>query len=663
MARKVKLKEAAVGVDDGQTRMSGGLLEPHTATIKPFPVKPVPRAFQLLAQQPVSLIGLNREERNAVVVTAVADDAGNEYVVSRFGDAIWYLASEIEGKNKANKDKKICWPTDVPQDLVDDAKAAVYCALRQGRGGMGWSASSGVRVGHKVPITLRYFHSLGLENFSQVRSLYVADHIAELQKSISSSTIQNRLAIVDLVWAFEREMSYPLPEHPFSGKALCDACGGSDQGDPVGKTGKTPVIPPSIQRLLWEQCERVLAGSKDLLNARDAGQLGAASVSLLSIRDAVLYQLQITSGMRNSESTGVVNGCWRVEERTLRDGRKVLFHWVRTKEIKTSGGEEMDFLVPGELVASLEILQRYAEPLQQRLTDEGRWLEGVLASGPNSHGLLSNGMTTAVAVQRLNHVREIGQHMLLTLSHQVSDHLGSGSRVEVMSVASCNNALNRLVQAAGAEWMIANHQCRRTFAWNVANSRLGRMGLVFIKWQFKHVSISWTQLYAANPRQDQALYHEFEDAMRESKVDLIASWRKADMRLSGGMGKKCMQTRAIPISDSRQMLEGAADSVNLRSTGHAWCMSGTEGCRGQGVYDPTMCGECSQSVIDESQASSWQMIHLDNLRLAAITDCGPAVEEKAKKAVEVSLQVLTDLGVALPTEEQARAYEEGVWLE
>jgi hypothetical protein len=367
--------------------------------------------------------------------------------------------------------------------------------------------------------------------------------------------------------------------------------------------------------------------------------------------------------MRNSESTGLTNGCWREEAKTIRGGRQVVFHWVRTREIKTTGGEEVDYLVPRELFASLELLQRFAQPLQQRLADEAAWLERVLSAGTDADGQLENGMTVPEAVQRLNYVREIGNHLFLTISHQASDHLNTGSRVEVVSVESCLDALKRLARDAGVDWKMGNHQCRRTFAWNVANSRMGRMGLVFLKWQLKHKSISWTQLYAANPRQDQALYDEFADAMWESKVDLIASWQVADVRLSGGAGRKLLQTRAIPVRNLRQLLEATAAAVNVRSTGHAWCMSGTQACHGQGIYDPTLCGGCSSAVIDESHGSRWQMIHLDNLRLAAITDCGPAVEAKAKAAGEMSKQVLSDLGVPLPTAEQARAYEQGEWAQ
>ena len=529
-----------------------------------------------------------------------------------------------------------------------------------------WSqrSHSTATVGNAGAITLRHLTKLGLDGFGQVRSLYVSDHIAELKKSTGAGTIYGRLAILDLVWLFEREMIHPMAEHPFGGKSLMEAVGlVQGPSGPTGRISRTPVIPPSIQQRLWVHCESILADSAVVFDTRNADQSALTWDRLTALRNAVLYQLQITSGMRNSESTGVTNGCWRAEGRTLQDGRMVIFHWVRTKEIKTSGGKEVDFLVPGELFASLEILQQYAEPFQRRLADEAEWLQGVLATGDFCAGKLRNGMTVAEAVQRLNHVREIGQHMFLGLSTRASDHTRSGSRVEVMTSGTCGKALQGLTKRAGVKWDIANHQCRRTFAWNVANSRLGRMGLVFIKWQFKHASISWTQLYAANPNQDQALYQEFGDAMWQSKVDLLESWQKADVRLSGGAGKQLMQTRATPARDFKQLLEATADAVNLRSTGHAWCMSGTQGCHGQGIYDPTMCGGCSQAIIDESQGSRWQMIHLDNLRLAAITDCGPAVEAKAKRAVEMSTQVLADLGVPLPTAEQTKSYEAEAWVE
>ncbi|HVR52567.1 MAG TPA: integrase, partial [Pseudorhodoferax sp.] len=374
-----------------------------------------------------------------------------------------------------------------------------------------------------------------------------------------------------------------------------------------------------------------------------AGDIKPSSNALTSLRDCILYMVQVTSGMRNSESTSITNNCWRTE---LRNG--VNFHWVLTREFKSTGGSELDFLVPPEAIRALEVLQRYAQPLQARLAHEAQWLEMQITQGPNPRGSLDNGMKVAEAVQRLNHIRTIRGHLLLGLNAQASDHLGIGSRVEVLSAVACSFQLKTLAKAAGTDWALTNHQCRRTFAYNVANSRLGRMGLVFLKWQLKHSSMSWTQLYAASPRQDHALYREFEEEMIEARQGLIESWIQEDSLLSGGAGRKLMQTRARAAPNLAQLLRQSAESVDLRSTGHAWCISGTRGCHGQGVYDPSMCGGCSQAIIDEKLVPSWQMIHLDNLRLAAITDCGPGVTHKAHRAIERSKQVLQDLGVPLP---------------
>lgn len=634
---------------------SDDLAGPSAAPLAPVVDLPAPRAlraFELLAAQPISLVGMTPAERDAVVVTAVADDAGREHVVSRFGDRVWDLATEVGAKNRSSSNVKIVWPDDIPKALTDDAKAVLYCALRRGPHGRKWSGSTAVAVAQKAALTLRYLAKQGLSNFSQMRALHLSDHITDLRRKLKPQRTHGRLKIVDLIWSFHMEVLHPLPEHPWAGLTIWDACRCiEDDSGPAGRTGKTPVIPRSVQRTLFSYCEARLDEADVLFRSRDAGEIGPSSPSLTAVRDAVLYLLQITSAMRNSESTGVTNGCWRTE---IRNG--VTYHWVRTREIKTTGGTEVDFLVPPEALRALEVLQRYAQPLQVRLADEARWLEGLLATGPDASGQLGNGMSAAEAVQRLNHVRVIGRYLLLSVSGGASDHLGKGSRVEVLSVYACLLQMKRLAKAAGTDWNLGNHQCRRTFAYNVANSRLGRMGLVFLKWQLKHASMSWPQLYAANPYQDHALYGDFEEEMFEARLDLLEGWASSDAPLSGGAGKKIMQTRARAARDLEQLLKQSAEAVELRSTGHAWCISGTRGCQGQGVYDPSMCGGCSQAIIDKEQAPAWQMIHLDNLRLAAITDCGPAVTDKARRAVARSTQVLQDLGVPVPTSEQGQAY-------
>ncbi len=641
-----------LGRPESMRTVRSGTPATNAAEVIKLPTARALKAFELLAAQPISLVGLTPIERGSLVVTAVVDAAGYEHPVSRFGDPVWHLATEVEARNRKDAEQRIVWPDDVPTALVDDAKAALYCALRRGPHGRKWSGSYVLTAGQKSILLLRHLTKLGLGSFGQVRALHLSDHIADLRRRLNPKSVYGRLAVVDLVWSMRAEVLHPLPEHPWAELGLWEACGGKeDDSGPAGRTGKTLVIPRSIQRKLFAVCEARLEEAEDLFRARDAGLITVFSKQLTAVRDAVLYLLQVTSGMRNSESTGVTNGCWRTD---VRNG--ITYHWVRTREIKTTGGTDVDFLVPPEALRALEVLQRYALPLQTRLAQEGRWLEGLLKQGPNASGKLGNSMTIPEAVQRLNRVRSIGSHLVLGMSTSASDHLGNGSRVEVLSGGACGLQLKKLAKAAGTDWPLANHQCRRTFAYNAANSRLGRMGLVFLKWQLKHSSMSWTQLYAANPHQDHALYSEFEEEMCEARLGLLEGWAQPDSLLTGGAGKKVMQTRARVARDLEQLLKQTAETVELRSTGHAWCITGTRGCSGQGVYEPSLCAGCSQAIIDKEQGPAWQMIHLDNLRLAAITDCGPAVTEKARRALERSSRVLNDLGVQLPTDEQTQAY-------
>jgi hypothetical protein len=388
-----------------------------------------------------------------------------------------------------------------------------------------------------------------------------------------------------------------------------------------------------------------------LFGRRDAGNITETSYELTALRDAILYLIQITSGMRNSESTGITNNSWRIE---LRNGQ--MYNWVRTREIKTKKGD-VDFLVPPEAISALEILQRYAGPFQARLSAEASWLKAIIEEGVTKDGKLSNGMVLADAVQRLNRVQQIGQYLFLGVTNNGgSDHLQTGSRVDVMSIIACNLQLKTLAKAAEVKWNLTTHQCRRTFSFNVANSRLGHMGLVFLKWQLKHSSVGWTQLYASNPYQDHGLYQDMEKELIEARMNLMEGWLRPDAQLSGGAGKKLLQTRAIPIENRETLLRHTAEIVNIRSTGHAWCLSASEDCGGQGLYDPPMCSGCSQAVIDTSQATQWQMIHLDNLRLASITDCGAAVSQKSERAIRRSEEVLADLGISLPTPAQSTEY-------
>ena len=185
----------------------------------------IKNASELLAKQPVTLMGMPKIERATVVVSAVADSLGNEHVLSRFGDEVWNLSSEIFAVNRSQKSKRIVWPNNIPPDLIEDAKIVVYCAMRQGRNDINWSASSAAANGPRIEILLSNLARQGISNFSQIRPLHVSTYIVESKKRIDESTIYTYLQILDIAWSFRQEMTYPLLEHPFSGKSLYRAVG------------------------------------------------------------------------------------------------------------------------------------------------------------------------------------------------------------------------------------------------------------------------------------------------------------------------------------------------------------------------------------------------------------------------------------------------------
>lgn len=612
--------------------------------VSPLPFARTRRAFELLATQPVSVVGLTAQQRGQVVISAVIDDQGHEHVVSRFGDSLWNLQSECKVQNRKVSEQILRWPEDIPPLLVEDAKAAVYAWFRRGKPGWNKPSVSTLyqAVKNGAPI-LTHLATLGVTRFDQVRPIHLHDFVAKVQlkKKLARSTLRYRLEVIEVVSAFRGDAQHPLTFEPWSGASLAAFLGDEEDCD----TSKTPVIPPSVQEALFEYAEAVVHKAPALLDERDSGEYLPCSTRLTGIRDAALYLIQISTGMRNSETTGIKSGAWRTEVL-----KGVTFHWIATVEHKTGKGL-VEFLAPPEAIETLEILQRWAAPYQARLRAEAKYLEDSLSivtmhaeSNAPQMDLVAD--TKLHRLQRLEVVRASLDNLFLTASARSGGDGQYGDSIMVMSLQSALMALKRLGRQADVDWLPANHQCRRTFTWTVAQSRLGRRSLVFLKWQLKHSSMSMTQLYAANPRQDEGLYGDLYEEILDSRAEVMSSWFDDDQPLAGGAGKKIREFRGAAVKDRKSLLSHVAQHVNIRGNGHSWCLSEQRGCGGEGIYDASRCVDCSGSVIDQSHVDTWQNIHLQNLELLRIKDCGPGVEQRAIREVAISEKVLQDLGIA-----------------
>lgn len=600
------------------------------------PLQCAPQAYDLLAEQPFSAGGRPRAETANIVVSAVADPDGSDHVLSLFGDEIWDFRPYFNQSNVADSHKYIPWPMDCPQDLVDDCKAVLYAWFKRGITGSKPPVAGGIckmAVASAIPL-MRWLRALDIKRFDQVKPIHIANfmHQTKARLTRNPSSVYDCLRILDLLWIFRGDTSYPLATCPWGESSLWRVSGLSKHGGHPGsqETGKTPIIPSDVQAKIFNYCEDVLAKAPAILHRRDAENLQPRSPAMIRIRDAALYVLSITSGMRNDEVIGIEDGSWRSE---VREG--VEHHWVATTEHKTKKGK-VEFLIPELTIRVLELMSRYAKPLQERLAREIEALE--LSANPKNKN---------ERLLRLTKAKRDARKLFLCTSSSVLSE-STDYRVDALSSGGSTVSFRRLAKAAETEWLLAPHQCRRTYARNFVESRMGRSSLVFLKWQFKHSSMSMTQLYASNPIQDASLFDEILEEMTEFKVDLIESWL-GDLPLSGGAGHEIKKARVLALKDRTALLSKTAMQVHIRATGHGWCLAQEKGCGGAGLYEASRCVGCKSGVIDTSFTEVWQGIYEQQLELLAIEDAGPALKQRAERDVRWARQVMIDLGVLPPT--------------
>jgi hypothetical protein len=200
----------------------------------------------------------------------------------------------------------------------------------------------------------------------------------------------------------------------------------------------------------------------------------------------------------------------------------------------------------------------------------------------------------------------------------------------------------------GVDWALATHQFRRTFAANVANHVLG--DLIYLKHHYKHWSIDMTALYALNTQQELELFDEVLQAVREKKIRIIEHWLDDDCMVIGGAatGVKAFKAkyRLETVATRKKLAEDTSDLVNIRATGHGWCLASDAGCGGQGLYEPTRCLDCRNGVIDSSHVPVWRNILVQQRELlVSAADCGPSGSRRIQRDLAHAEKVLGDLGI------------------
>lgn len=591
------------------------------------------KAYDALAEQPITAHGLNQADRNRIVVSAIVGDLGETLILSRLGDAQWDLRPFFDQANVSKNFKFINWDTSMPDALVDDCKAVVYAWFKRGLPGSKPPVARGITslaVASVMPF-IRWLKSLGILNFSHVHPIHISNytHYCKHGLKLKPLTLYGRLRIIEFLWVFASEMLYPLKHAPWGESTLSRICGiskvgGMRSGD--RGVGKTDIIPTAEQAKIFNHCERVIQEAKGKLYLKGVSYEPCDERLFVRLRDAVLYILSITSGMRNDEAIGVEVHRWRREYKA-----GVLFCWVSTVEHKTGKGR-VEYLVPELTLNALDLLVTYSASMRKELEREIRDLEGSMRYPAPLENLL-----------RLDKAIKDSTKIFIARHTQIGEP--GHKRIGALSLEGSNRAFDRTAKAAGSTWPLRTHQCRRTYARCFVESRMGRTSLIWLKWQFKHSSMSMTQLYASNPQQDLALFDEIMQQMAEYKIDLIESWLDGQP-LAGGAGEKITEMRAVVVKDRNALLAQTAPHSTIRATGHGWCLATERGCGGAGLYEATRCPGCKNSVIDKSFANTWRDIYSQQKELTSIVDAGPAVIQRAQKDLEIAFEVINKLGVS-----------------
>ncbi|CAN7746116.1 MULTISPECIES: tyrosine-type recombinase/integrase [unclassified Variovorax] len=579
--------------------------------------------YSLLAEQPLSAADLKQREQAEIVISAITTDTGERLVVSRYGDDTWHLWPFLDQSNRAQSEEFIDW-TRMHTEFRDVAKAVLYRYWMVGRPGSTRPNAITLRGAFfELAAFFRYLHDSGIRSLGEVRPLHVANYVHSRKRSggVGKSALTRNLLCVELLYVFGDQHPDGLRFEPWGDSAAQETAGyvGAARAKAV-RDARTPLIPPPVVATLFTSAEAILEGANRLLDERDAGMRSPLrDPSLMLVRDACFFLLGILTGMRCEELVGIDVGAGRTE---VKDG--FVYNWIKSVEHKTKKGQ-VEYLVASMGLEVLRILERWSEPHRRRLAIELAALE----SDTRAKGL-------AQRARRIHALRKNRNRLFL-----------SGAGVQTISGRTWGTYLKRFSARAGVRWNLAPHQLRRTYAWTFVRHKLGN--LLLLREQFKHSSIEMSQLYAANPMQDETLYDECLNEFYEYKVEVVQTWLHDGEPLSGGAGKKIVVMRAHAFPNRAALIKETADKVSIRSTGHSWCLSQhATGCGGQGLYERSQCGPCGSSVIDRSFAPIWQEMFDHQRELKSIaSEMGPGAVQRVERDLARARSVLTDLGAML----------------
>lgn len=546
---------------------------------------------------------------NSLCITAEKETGGVVTPLSSYGDDRWILPSHKVSSGRNPNAMTLDFTGLKNQAFVAPLKLAMARYYFKGRPGYRVpSGSSVVKTFRHLRVFLNYLTDNGISSLKNINALVGSQYARHCETSERNGkknkplSIAQRLipvtALHELLSDTEYAFNHPWPE------SSANAMAGWESNP--NKAGDTLIIPSSIVAQIMKSSVKALNESSDLIAT-------GKERDLLRLRDSCALIILLTTGIRANELLSIeVDSIYKTM-----NSHGEMMHWIKGVSAKTHTGKT-EWLCPEICHQAIKALEKTSEKERSKVVER---LQEAVKRKDNKE------------IKRLDSIKN-------------SIFVEKRTKYKITTGVLCYR-LKKYVKSIGSNWNFTPHQARRTFAVYVVKNSLG--DLRYLRDHFKHWTLDMTAMYSANAKQDLELFNEIYTSMRGEKTTIVEHWLDPETPLAGGLSNKLKVFRSkneeVRTYDNyREMVSGISNNISLRATGVAWCTADEFNCSGGKSIEKTRCGDCANSVIDDSHKHLWKAIYNQQIELINLDDIGEAGRDSAQRALERCKQVLTELG-------------------
>lgn len=572
---------------------------------------------------------------------------------------IWDYTPYFPHAARGKSDKEIHWEKS-PPEWVESLKSVISAfTYKKPSGGVQLDAATLPKRAITLNAFAKWCSASGIRRFRDVRAFDLARYLQKLRsKGVVDRTLASHVAILRRVYDMRRFIVDSFTDEAVS--ALRSEEVGSLWEPDAGEDRRTELIPLREAAQLFSAALEHLTKADHLLRLRDYLEADWASAStrmtrrawgdgrkkvkvreagfrdvyeyesaLIDIRTAAYIVLAQSTGCRVHELGDIRNGCVYSE---VVNG--VTYWWLKSITRKVSDGPQR-WLAPEIVEKAAAILERFAQPLQRRVAAE------LAAAEIENCTALPVDESRQLALRILELKRNSTRLFLSESSGQIVSTDTKSHNKQLQAFAR-----RRSINLASP---LSTHRFRRTYAVIVVHLNKGhRIDLVTLQHHYKHASMLMTEGYAKLPETDKELYELIEEETNYFDLALVSHWMEDATPLAGGLGSRIKaypgrHHQAMFFKSHKDFVESIREGLNIRSTGHSWCLGEAKDCGGRGLFEAPRCDGCAKGVIDDHFTDVWRSLREQQTELIELDDIGPGGQDKVRKSLAAADAVLAKL--------------------